>query len=160
MKCCDLRWLNFLRLNDDLRGDLTINTNQDLFVVGADNKVRAEFFDMITGHFRPHVLRGYCHAYKGFQINSLFGDRVESGVFNVNMARKSMTESWQVMSALERITDSSQTSDQFRKVPRTDIGLCLNLVRLNHILVPFNANSRRVWNMQVPVFDCVRLLQD
>ena len=87
MKCCDFHWLNVLRLNDDLRGELAISTNQNFFVVGADDKGRAEFFDVIVCHFRPQILRGHCHSFNGFQINSLFRDRVESGVFNVNLVR-------------------------------------------------------------------------
>jgi hypothetical protein len=47
-----------------------------------------------------------------------------------------------------------------RKVPRIDFGFCLNPLRLNHILVLFNANARHVWNMQVLaliVYGCCKI---
>jgi len=76
------------------------------------------------------------------------------------LRQKLPVNSTMTISAFHSEVGIARQISHVRKVPRIDLGFCLNPVRLNHILVPFNANARHVWNMQVPVFDCVRLLQD
>jgi hypothetical protein len=58
VKCRDLRGLSFLRLNGDLLGNPAISTNQNLPLVGADNKGRAELVDVIVGHLPTPRTKG------------------------------------------------------------------------------------------------------